>query len=262
MGGEHLKFRFVYLCVTLIFLLTSCGNKDKDIEPFVVTGKNEIQTLDNLKVTRDDDLTSENHFQHYTNFILSTESIIRKGYLTSIEVYYPQLYMLSSENSDTKLKASFDKVNKLITDKIFYNEIVTIYTKPFEANVKSNVTVLNEEIISISFEGNVNDDGVYHQLLSSLTYDINSGEVLCLFDVITSERLLELLTIENLEIYPNDFADKKELFKEIFIEKIKNAKDTGEGVNNFYLTDKNIVLYTDLSPNLNEMIQLIIPYTY
>lgn len=172
-------------------------------------------------MTRDDNLTSENHFQHYTNFILSTESIIRKGYLTNIEVYYPQLYMLSSENSDTELKASFDKVNKLITDKIFYNEMVTIYTKPFGANIKSNVTVLNEEIISISFEGNVNDDGVYHQLLSSLTYDINSGEVLCLFDVITSERLLELLTIENLEIYPNDFADKKELFKEIFIEKIK-----------------------------------------
>lgn len=269
MGGNQLKLRYVYICVSLIFLLTSCDGKD--IEPFEVTDKQDIkvtkeveksQIMDNLKVTRNDDLKQEKHIRYYSNFILSTESIIREGHLTNIEITYPQLYMLSSVNNGMELKKSFDKANKLITDKIFYNEMVMLHTKPFEANVTSNVTVLSEEMISISFEGNINDDGVYHQFLSSLTYNINNGEDLYLFDVIKSDHLLELLCNESLEIYPNDFADNNELIKDLFIDKINNAKDTGESINNFFLTEEYIVLYTELSPNLNEFIQIKIPYTY
>lgn len=220
------------------------------------------QGIDNTKLTRNDDLTLEKDTQYYTNFIVSAENIIRQGYLTNVEIYYPQLYMLSSENSSVELKELLDKANKLITDKIFYHEMAMLHTKLFEANIKSNVTVLNEKIISISFKGDINDDGVYHQFLSSLTYDINNGVVLKLFDVIKSNYLLELLSTENFKIYPNDFDDKNKFVKDLFIEKIKIAMEAGESVSDFYLTEEYIVLYTELSPNLNEMILIKVPYTY
>lgn len=194
------------------------------------------------------------------NLFISKETLKREGFIANVDVEYQQFYLSNTLNEE--FKNSLDALNHMISKKIFYEDLIAVHSDFFEASIRSNVRVFNEKIASISFEGHLIDNDYSHEILSSVNYDIYNRRIIELHDVIKYEDLIELITISDLEIYPESIEAKTDMVKEMFIEQIISITEEGVGIDGFYLTEEHIVLYTHFGQDKDIHVTLKVPYKY
>lgn len=274
-----MKRRILLITLFLSLTLYSCDDKmSVTIEPLVeeetivnygecknieLSGKSLLNHTNLHVVSTGSNLSSskiDESIKEYDSFLVSNETMKREGFISNVDVEYHQFYLSNTLNES--FKDSLKTLNHMVLEKIFYEDLIAVHSDFFEAKIRSDVMIFDEKIASVFFEGYLNDNGYYHEILSSVNYDLYNGRMIDLHDVIKYEDLIDLITISDLEIYPVVMETESDMVKETFIKQITNMAEEREGIDGFYLTEEHIVLYTHLGQDKDIHIALKVPFKH
>lgn len=128
------------------------------------------------------------------------------------------------------------KVNKHILDNIYYNDAIKQHTNYYESDIKSNVTIHKERIISIFFDGYIVNNARHFNIQSALTYDLSNGEQLYLLDLIQINDIEDKLNSNDFKInsnLPMEDTKLKDYYKNELLLQLRAKERLEENYDNF-----------------------------